>query len=123
MKRNRDVQTALGSEGRRSFLRKAGFGGIGVGVLALGGLADVLTSPAASASQRQRQARKLTALDKRRAKPGACTGESECYPCNGCCGSPCTPKGVAYCFYCTGTCGQGVYCMDHPPQDFSNCCH
>lgn len=125
MRRNRDVPTGPGAEGRRSFLRKAGIGS--VGVLALGGLGDVLASPAANASQRQRQgqaqARKLAVLDKKHASPRICSGESECYPCSGCCGAPCKPTGVGYCFYCTGSCGQGVFCMDHPPQKFSNCCH
>lgn len=111
---------------RRSFLRKAGLGG--VGALALGGFADVLAAPAANASSTKarvlRQNAHMTFMKKGQAVPNVCTGESECHPCNGCCpGGPCRPFGVAYCFYCAGSCGQGVFCIDHPPQAFSNCCH
>jgi hypothetical protein len=120
MKRKRDTKSGPGADDRRSFLRKAGLGS--VGVLVIGGLGDVLTSPAASASQRQ--ARTIKAQDKRHTKPGLCTGESVCHPCSGCCpGGPCKPSGVAYCFYCSGSCGQGVLCIDHPPEEFTNCCH
>jgi len=118
-------QVEPGSVGRRSFLRKASLGG--VGALALAGFADVLAAPAANASSTKaralRQNAHLTFIEKGRAIPKICTGESTCYPCSGCCGAPCTPKGIGYCFYCAGTCGQGVFCIDHPPQKFSNCCH
>ena len=122
MKRKHDAQSGSSSDGRRSFLRKAGLGS--VGALALGGLGDILASPAASASQRQRQGHNFQVLDKKHASPRICTGESTCHPCSGCCpGGPCTPKGVGYCFYCSGSCGQGVLCIDHPPVAFTNCCH
>lgn len=111
--------------GRRSFLRRAGLGS--VGALAFAGVADVLASPAANASTRRvmkiKQNGHMTFIEKGQAIPSACTGDSECYPCDGCCGAPCKPKGVGYCFYCSGTCGQGVFCIDHPPSKFSNCCH
>lgn len=112
--------------GRRSFLRRAGLGS--VGALAVASMAEVLAAPAASAGTKKakllRQNAHMTFVEKGQASPRVCTGESECYPCSGCCpNGPCKPTGVGYCFFCRGSCGSGTICIDHPPQQFSNCCH
>ena len=117
MKRNRSTkrradQAEPGSTDRRSFLRKASLGS--VGALALASVGDVLASPAANASSRRAVSQmpkgRMTFYDTGKPKPGICSGESTCYPCDGCCGSPCKPTGVGYCFYCEGTCGSGPIC-------------
>lgn len=130
MKRSRQADSHVGhgdehNVGRRSFLRRAGLGS--VGALALAGLGDVLVTPAANASQQRARARaagRLTIMHKSSTSRN-CIAISTCHPCSGCCpGGPCKPSGVAYCFYCTATpCGgAGVFCIDHRPVTFTECC-
>jgi hypothetical protein len=125
MRQRRPDQGDPDPVGRRSFLRKAGIGS--VGALVIGGLGDVLASPAANASQRTARAKTrghMTIMEKG-APNERCEAVATCYPCDGCCGSPCKPSGTAYCFYCTATpCeGAGVACYDHAPSQFTICCN
>jgi hypothetical protein len=108
---------------RGGFLRNAGVAG-----LAVAGIGELVAAPLASA----KTSRTVAPADRRRmydnlvdVPSSQCSSYSTCNPCNGCCGSPCTPRGVAYCFYCSGSqcLGAGVYCFDHSPQTFRYCCN
>lgn len=111
---------------RRAFLRKTGFASLaGLAVVAAG---DVLASPMANASTRQRQNLKrigqMKSFDNPKDAPDGCIAYATCTYSPSHCGAPCTPTGVAYCFHCTATpCeGAGYYCLDHSPQTFYLCC-
>jgi hypothetical protein len=131
MRRNGVAEDGAGQAGpglpdRRSFLRKATWGS--VGMLAVAGLGDVLTAPAARAGTRSAKRPVLIRTAKAQMKIVPDGGKPDCstttcQPCNGCCvAGGCTPKGVDYCFHCSGACDNGFYCINHSPNTFTACC-
>lgn len=97
---------------RGGFLRRAGVAG-----LALAGIGELVAAPLASA-----KTGRVVAAD---VPLGTCNGYSVCNRCNGCCGSPCTPRGVSYCYYCTSSSclNAGTYCFSQAAQSFHYCCN
>lgn len=106
---------------RGRFLRRTGAGAFGLAMAAAG---DLIAAPVAGAKGVQSVDRRRTyafAKD----MPDSCTGIVTCTRCNGCCGSPCQPYGVAYCYHCISDgCGPSYYaCYSNEPDKFTICCH